>query len=40
MGRQLRVLLAGWVVADGLYWMTVKPRLRRSLGIHGPWAGS
>jgi len=28
-----RTLLTVWAVADGLYWVAVKPRLRRSLGI-------
>jgi hypothetical protein len=29
-----RLMLAGWVLADGLYWVAVKPRLRRSLGLY------
>jgi hypothetical protein len=32
MTRHWRMLLAGWAVADGLYWVALKPRLRRALG--------
>ncbi len=29
-----RLAIAGYALADGFYWVAVKPRLRRSLGLH------
>ena len=28
-----RVLVASYALADGVYWVAVKPRLRRALGV-------
>lgn len=33
MSRHWRMMLAGYAVADGVYWVAVKPRLRRALGV-------
>lgn len=32
MTSHWRLMLVGYAVADGVYWVTVKPRLRRALG--------
>jgi hypothetical protein len=33
MGKRWLVMLTGYAFADGLYWVAVKPRLRRALGM-------
>jgi hypothetical protein len=36
MTRHWRMMITGYAVADGVYWIAVKPRLRRSLGVRTP----
>ncbi len=38
MSGHWRVVIAGYALADGLYWVAVKPRLRRSLGLRAAQA--
>jgi hypothetical protein len=33
MVRHWRAMVAGYAVADGVYWVAVRPRLRRALGV-------